>query len=222
MGFCIKCKKLKLVEMQRSDFDKIFDEYKIKKREGTLYSLLETHSKWLESNINNGTLKAILLEVLKESYRSRDYPKYELVILLIQALKISFDPDDKHFDYLFLITDLLLDEFKANNQKYNAWILNQFGDICFHEPSENINSVIQRNKELVMQILWKFGTTKYKKSKYPTEMYLAVEKSINLLSYLGSDDLNKLVENVFSKHFDIRIIEEVEELCQHLKEDNRY
>ena len=208
--------------MNHSKFDEMLNQYEFGNKEGNGYSLIEKYKDWFIQNAENGILKLALKNALEEIKQNNDLRKYDFVLLIIQAFSIDFTNEDKHFELLFSIADSITEDFKTSiNGDKKSWLLYKLTDICIHY-SDEVELVAKRNPNLIPRVVEKIGKVKYESEIYGPQMYFAAYKAVGLLWDMPQEKAKKIIQEVYLKHFDGRVIEETEELIEHLKEEGRY
>lgn len=197
--------------MNQQIFDTIFKEYCDGYEEGNAYDVFDKYENWLQVNKDNGVLKSFLLKAIKACLQEKNFKQYDFVLLIIQAIGLRFEEADEHFDLLFVMADLITEDFKFSAEgDRRAWLLHQLADICTHRFDEVAN-VVKKNSKLVAKVIEKIGNTRYEPLVYGPQMYFAAYKSICILQHLDESVARIILDDVFLRHFDTRVIEEAEE-----------
>jgi len=198
--------------MEQQNFKVIFEEYSDGYEIGNAYDIFEKHKNWFHINKDNGVLKSVLLEYIKDCLQEKNLKKYDFTLLIIQAFAIDFERTDEHFYFLFLMAALITKDFIfSENGDKRAWLLHQLTDICLHY-SDEVDIVVKRKPELVASVVAKIGNIGYNHVNYTSQMYLATHKAIDLICYLDRIVAKKILNTVFLQHFDARIVDEAQEL----------
>lgn len=205
--------------MKHSKFDEILSQFEFRKNG---YSLFEKYADWFEKSGKDGSLKLALDKTLNEANQDNDLRKYDFALLVIQAFDFDFAKDDKHFEVLFSIADSITEDFETSeNGDKKSWLLHQLTDICIHNDDE-VELVAKRNPKLIPSVVRKIGKVKYELQNYGPQMYFAAYKAVGLIWYLPKKEAKDLLDKVYLTHFDERVIDEAEELIEHLKEEGQY
>lgn len=206
-------------KMKHSKFDEILNQFEFRNNG---YLLFEKYADWFEESIKDGSLKLALDRTLNEANQNNDLRKYDFALLVIQAFDIDFTDEDKHFELLFSMADLITKDFElSENRDKKSWLLHQLTDICIHYDEE-IELIVKRNPKLIPSVVRKIGKVKYQLENYGPQMYFAAYKAVGLIWYLPKKEAKDLLEKVYLTHFDERVIDEAEELIEHLKEEGQY
>lgn len=200
-------------------FKEILDQYEFWNKEGKAYLLFEHYKDWFIQSIKNESLKSCLLETLNEVIQTKDLNKYDFVLLVIQAFEIDFSKKDEHFELLFFIADSIMEDFAFSvNGDKESWLLHQLMDICIHH-AEEIEKVFRRNAKLIPRVVRKIGRVKYESSIYGPQMYFAAYKSVGLILYMPNNEAKEILNEIFLKHFDKRVVEEANEIIEYLEQE---
>ncbi len=204
--------------MVQPEYDEILNQYQY--REG--YSTFEKYRSWFKENIETGKIRPLLKNTLLEVKKTKSLRKYDFVLLVIQAMRIDFIEEDNHFELLFEIADLITKEFKeSQNGDKESWLLHQLTDICIHNDDQ-VELTAKRNSNLIPRVIEKIGKVKYEPKAYGPQMYFAAYKAVGLFWYIPQEISKEIIQEVYLKHFDKRVVEETEELIEHLKEEGQY
>ncbi|MEL7427547.1 MAG: hypothetical protein AAFN81_31440 [Bacteroidota bacterium] len=204
--------------MSPSKYAEILSQYKY--REG--YATFKTHDGWFAEHIVNGVLKLLLKNTLVEIKATKDLRKYDFVLLTIQVMPVDFSEEDDHFELLFEIADVITEKFEVSQKEdKEPWLLHQLADICIHN-SDQVKLIEKRNPGLISSVVAKIGKVKYQPESYGPQMYFAAYKAIGLFWDMPKERAKEIIQEVYLKHFDGRVVEETEALIEHLKEDGSW
>lgn len=195
-------------------YNSLFEKYLFGNREGSGYAIFESHKEWFREEFLSGRLKLYVKTHLEEILEHWDARKYDYSILLIQAIGLEFAPEDNHVELLFKIALNLLKQKEA--PKSLDWMMYQLMDTSIHN-GEEIEKFNQGNPSLAYQVLAEIGKQKYTPEESGPNMYYAAEKAIWLFQYLRPVESQKLLEEIYMKHFDGRVAEDAIEEYKGMK-----
>ena len=198
----------------------IFQQYTYGNEEGNGYKLFDKYKEWFEKAMESKRLNNELKSLLLESIEEIDLVKYDFVLLIVQTFGMDFSENENHFELLFKMADKLTENYQKSTQNEKIpWLLHQLADICIHYYEE-LEKLSKKDQNLILNVIEKVGKVKYDKQTYGPQMYFAAYKTVGLFWYVDINNSRPVIKNTYLKHFDSRVIEEMEELIEYLKEEN--